>query len=571
MSAQSISQSDLNVNSHDDGSVTNPVAKREFLGILRSPKAFGVLFGLTVIFTIAVLIRWPSAGTVDLSGTQSIAVFRMFGYGLLAGVVFLVPAFPAVSIVNEKNDGTLALLLNSPLTPLKIYLGKLAGILMFAALVLLASLPGAAACYVMGGIDLYSGIGRFYLLLILMIVHYVTLAMLISSYVHTADAGVRLTYSIIFALALVTLLPGAFFVGDSGLIGTIAGYLRSVSPIPVLTELMQQSNPGQRGLIAQSTWPRFVAFAIVSSIGCAAWTLSRLNYRIFDRSRAQGVMTDDRRTSERVLRRLLYIVDPQRRKAGIPWYMNPVMVKEFRCRKFGRSQWLFRLVAVSAVVSMGLTFAAATSVTAWGTETIGGLMVILQCILIVVLTPSLASGLISGERDGSGWELLRLTPLSASKIVRGKLFSVLWTLTLVLFATLPGYLVMIYIQPQMIVQIQLVLICLLLTVVYTLAVSAAIGSLFRTTATATTVTYIVVIGIFVAPMLIWLGRDAPFGHQLVNSALMTNPACAALSVINTPGFENYTLLPGAWWISGVLSAIMFCLFGFQVWRLTRPA
>lgn len=108
-------------------SVVNPIAKREFLGILRSPKAFGVLLGLTLIFSVAVLIRWPSAGTVDLSGTQSIQVFRMFGYGLLAGVVFLIPAFPAVSIVNEKNDGTLALLLNSPLTPLKIYLASLPG------------------------------------------------------------------------------------------------------------------------------------------------------------------------------------------------------------------------------------------------------------------------------------------------------------------------------------------------------------------------------------------------------------------------------------------------------------
>ncbi|OYP31168.1 ABC transporter permease [Rhodopirellula sp. MGV] len=551
-------------------SVVNPIAKREFLGILRSPKAFGVLLGLTLIFSVAVLIRWPSAGTVDLSGTQSIQVFRMFGYGLLAGVVFLIPAFPAVSIVNEKNDGTLALLLNSPLTPLKIYLGKLAGILMFSLLVLMASLPGAAACYVMGGVDLYSGIGRFYLLLVLLIVHYVTLAMLVSSYVHTADAGVRITYTVIFITALLTLLPAAFFVGDAGLIGTAANYLRSLSPIPVLTELMQQSSPGQRGLISQSTWPRFALFASVSSVVCAMWTLSRLNYRIFDRSRAQGVMTEDRSTGERLIRRLMYIVDPQRRKAGIPWYLNPVMVKEFRCRRFGRSQWLFRLVAISAVLSVALTFAAATSVTAWGTETIGGLMVILQVILIVVLTPSLASGLISGERDGSGWELLRLTPLSASKIVRGKLLSVLWTLTLVLFATLPGYLVMIYIQPQMVVQIKLVLICLLLTVIYTLAVSAAVGSLFRTTATATTVAYIIVIAIFVTPLLIWLGRDAPFGYQLVNAVLMTNPACAALSIIKTPGFEIYDLLPGAWWISGTLSVLLFGLFGFQVWRLTRP-
>ena len=137
----------------------NPVIQREFFGILRSPKAFAALLTLTVAFSIAVLMRWPSDAKVDLSGEQSIGVFRVFGYGLLAGVIFLVPAFPASSIVKEKNKGTLALLLNSPLKSSSIYLGKLAGVLLFSLLVLLSSLPAAAACFAMGGVDLTGGPG----------------------------------------------------------------------------------------------------------------------------------------------------------------------------------------------------------------------------------------------------------------------------------------------------------------------------------------------------------------------------------------------------------------------------
>lgn len=548
----------------------NPVVQREFFGILRSPKAFATLLVLTVAFSVAVLMRWPTDATVDLSGVQSMQVFRVFGYGLLAGIVFLVPAFPATSIVNEKNSGTLALLLNSPLSSWSIYFGKLAGVLLFAMLVLLSSLPGAAACYAMGGIDLKTGLGLFYLVLCLLAIQYVTLGMLISSYVQSADAGVRVTYSIIFSLLFLTLVPYAFFQGNTGVLGTIALWTRSISPIPVVTQVMGQGGIGSRGLIQTAGNLQFIVITLASSLVFAAWTLSRLNYRIFDQSHAQGVITDDRGAVARLLRRLLFVVDPQRRKPGIPWYLNPVMVKEFRCRRFGRSQWLFRLVAICAVVSMVLTFAAATSVSSWGTETIGGLMVILQVILIVVMTPSLTSGLISGERDGSGWELLRLTPLSATKIVRGKLLSVLWTLLLVLMATLPGYLVMIYIQPQMMYQVNLVLICLAFTVVYTIAVSAAIGSLFRYTAVATTVSYVVVMLLFITPMLVWLGRGAPFGFRIVERALMINPVAAALHVIQTPGFENYDLLPAAWYVAGGVSAFMFLLFGLQVWRLTRP-
>ena len=551
-------------------SAFNPVVQREFFGIVRSPKAFATLLALTITFSIAVLMRWPTDATVDLSGVQSIQVFRVFGYGLLAGVVFLVPAFPATSIVNEKNAGTLALLLNSPLSPLSIYFGKLAGVLLFALLVLLASLPGAAACYAMGGIDLQSGLGLFYFVLLLLVFQYATLGMLISSYVQSTDAGVRLTYSVIFALFFLTLVPDAFFPGGSGVMGTVAQWVRYLSPVPVVMQIMGQGGLGSKGLIAASGNLQFILFTLVSSLVFAAVTISRLNYRIFDQSRAQGVITDDRGLLARLLRRFLFIVDPQRRKPGIPWYLNPVMVKEFRCRRFGRSQWLFRLVALCAVISMVLTFAAATSVTSWGTETIGGLMVILQVILIVVMTPSLTSGLISGERDGGGWELLRLTPLSALKIVRGKLFSVLWTLLLVLMATLPGYLVMIYIQPQMWYQVNLVLVCLAWTVVYTVAVSAAVGSLFRTTAVATTVTYVVVMALFLVPLLVWLGRGAPFGFEMVQRVLLINPVGAALSVIETPGFEHYNLLPAAWYIAAVVSALMFLVFGLKVWRLTRP-
>ncbi|MEM9367806.1 MAG: ABC transporter permease [Planctomycetota bacterium] len=550
--------------------VPNPVIQREFFGILRSPKAFGTLLALMVIFSAAVLVRWPADSTVDLSGRQSMEVFRVFGYGLLAGVAFLVPAFPATSIVNERNGGTLALLLNSPLRPASIYLGKLAGVLLFSIMVLLASLPGAAACYAMGGIDLAQGLGVLYLALFVLIVQYSTLGLLISSYVQSPDAGVRLTYTVVLALSFLTLVPELFFPGGAGLLGQVASWARCVSPLPVIMQCVGQESLSSKGLMTSSTvWP-FITVTIASSAAFAWVTLSRLNYRLFDQSRAQGVITDDRDSTGRLLRRLLYVVDPQRRKRGIPWYLNPVMVKEFRCRKFGRSQWLFRLVALCMIVSTLLTFASATSVTSWGVEAIGGLVVILQVILIVVLTPSLTSGLISGERDNGGWELLRLTPLSTFEIIRGKLLSVLWTLSLVLLATLPGYLVLIYIRPQMTQQVSLVLVCLAWTVVYTLAVSAAVGSLFRYTAVATTVTYVVVVALFLGPFLIWLARDAPFGHSTVQLALLINPVGAALGVIEAPGFEDFELLPASWWVAGITSALVSLIFGWKVWRLTRP-
>ena len=88
---------------------------------------------------------------MDLSGARSQQVLRVFGYGLLAAILLLVPAFPATSLVREKMKGTLALLLNSPMTPWSIYIGKLGGVLGFTLILLVMTAPAAAACHALGG------------------------------------------------------------------------------------------------------------------------------------------------------------------------------------------------------------------------------------------------------------------------------------------------------------------------------------------------------------------------------------------------------------------------------------
>src|SRR6266702_4435172 len=129
----------------------NPILRRDLLEILRSRKALVFQFGLALICVFLVTLRWPTGDVADLSGARSIQVLRIFGFGLLAGVLVLVPAFPATSLVREKIRGTLALLLNSPLRPWSIYLGKLGAILGFTAVLLVMTLPAAAGCYILGG------------------------------------------------------------------------------------------------------------------------------------------------------------------------------------------------------------------------------------------------------------------------------------------------------------------------------------------------------------------------------------------------------------------------------------
>ena len=71
-------------------------------------------------------------------------------------------------------------------------------------------------------------------------------------------------------------------------------------------------------------------------------------------------------------------------------------------------------------------------------------------------------------------------------------------------------------------------------------------------------------------MLVWLGRDAPFGHEFVELTLMINPMAAALSLMQTPGFEQYELVPANWWFTCGASGIALVLLGYRTWWLMRP-
>jgi len=550
----------------------NPIVRRELLEALRMRKVVALQLGLALACALLVLARWPTEGSVDLGGVRALQVVRVFGYGLLAAILLLVPAFPATTLVREKMKGTLALLLNSPMPPWSIYLGKLGGVLGFTLILLMMTAPAAAACHTLGGgTTARGGIAALYGVLFLAAVQLSTLALLVSCLARSTDTALRTTYALVLAVCVLTLAPYELLRGQSDVAAQLASWLRCLSPLPALMELLGQGDVGSHGMLNQgSAIGRYFLLASITSLACAVFTISRLNHKLLDRARSAGVMTQDRSTLARLARRLFFLVDPQRRSGSMTLWINPVMVKEFRSRRFGRSHWTLRLIAVCAILSLGLSYIAASGVLGWGVEIIGGALVLLQIALLILFSPSLAAGLVSAERESGTWQLLRMTPLSSGKILRGKLLSVAWPLLLLLCATLPGYIAMIASRPTLLHQVQRVVICLVVTGVFAVLVSAAASTLFRSTATATTASYLTLLAVCVAPLLVWLGREAPFGHTTVRSALIVNPVAAALQAADTPGFVEYELLPANWWIIGSACVVLLVLLRVRAWQLYRP-
>jgi len=549
----------------------NAIVRRELLELLRTRKVLALEAGLALACALLVLLRWPTGGVADLSGTRSLEVLRLFGYTALAGILFAVPAFPATALVREKVRGTLALLLTAPLSGTSIYLGKLAASLGFTAVLLLMTLPAAAACYALGGTTREGGVALLYVSLALAALQIATLALLVSSRAQSTDGALRATYALVLAVSVLPLAPQWLFQGSADLVGTLLSWFRSLSPLPAVLECLGQGDVGSHGMSADGgSILRYAVLAVATSLGSAVATIWRLDHMLLDRARPAGVMTEDRSALARWARRFLFVVDPRRRTRGIGDWANPVTAKEFRSRRLGRSHWTLRLIALSAILSLVLSYLAAVGALGWGVEDIGGVLVLMQIAVLLLFAPSVAAGLISSERESGSWQLLRMTPLAPGRILRGKLFSVAWPLLLLLCATLPGYLVMMSVKPELVLQMRRVVVSLALTAVFTVAVSAAASSFSRSTAAATTLSYLVLLTICLGPLLIWLGRGAPFGPRTVEVALLMSPVAAALQAAGTPGFATYQLLPANWWLIGSSSVALLALLTVRTWQLYRP-
>lgn len=525
--------------------------------------------GISALLAFLVALRWPTDSQIALSGERAQQVFRLVSLGLLIILLLLLPVFPATSLVREKKQGTLALLLNTPLGPWRIYFGKLISALGLAFLLLTLSLPAMGACYAMGGLSL-PDLASVYLLLAMVSLLYSAIGLFVSCHAPTIDAAIKWTYAIILFLSVLSQAPHYFFQGTDGMMADIGEILRSLSPFAALMPILGAGDIGGQGLIATSITNDFIAHAVVLTVIASAVTIARINHRLFDQNRAAGSISNDQSSAVRTARRIFFLIDPQRRSLGIPRFMNPIMVKEFRCRRFGRLHWLLRLVAFFAVASLALTYAATAGTLDWGVETIGTILVVMQMSLIVLITPSLSACLISSERETRNWQLLQTTPLSIWKIATGKLASVAIPLIVLLGATIPGYAVMIYIEPGLELQIKRVAACLVATEIFAMLLSAAIGSQFKRTSTATATAYGALLSVCIIPLLFWLAQDAPFGRDTVERILIIDPIAATLSVIKAPGFGAYQLLPENWLVLTTASGMSLIVIALQLIRLSRP-
>src|SRR5262249_45754653 len=145
-----------------------------------------------------------------------------------------------------------------------------------------------------------------------------TLGLLVSSRAQSTDGALRVTYPLVLVIAVLTLVPHALLQGGTGALVDVTAWLRCLSPIPAVMELLGQGDVGAHGMsTGTGAVTRYLLLACVFSLGCALATVARLNHRLLDRARPAGVMTEDRSGVQQAVRRVFFLVDPQRRSRSM--------------------------------------------------------------------------------------------------------------------------------------------------------------------------------------------------------------------------------------------------------------
>ncbi|RMD79480.1 MAG: ABC transporter permease, partial [Lentisphaerae bacterium] len=133
-----------------------------------------------------------------------------------------------------------------------------------------------------------------------------------------------------------------------------------------------------------------------------------------------------------------YLFDPLKRKKPIGRWRNPVFVAELRSQIFARPRFIIYGLSICIAISMLLLIMTCFQFGEWLTpEKVFTVAIMFQVGIISVLAPAVASGSITNEIAARTFPMLRMTPLSATTVVMGKIKAAFLYVSIFLVSSLP--------------------------------------------------------------------------------------------------------------------------------------
>lgn len=199
---------------------SNAVLNRELRVTLRNERAFALMAVYVAILGAIIASNFPADQAVEIGvrpGSNGVgrSLFGIFWWAQAMLVVLVLPALAAGSLAQERERQTLEPLLLTPLTSSQIVWGKAVGVLLFGALLIMASVPVTSLCFLLNGISPSDVIGAYAVLLGL--AAFVTgFGLYCSARWHSGTQAILACYGLLpFALGLLVIfvVAGSLFSG----------------------------------------------------------------------------------------------------------------------------------------------------------------------------------------------------------------------------------------------------------------------------------------------------------------------------------------------------------------------
>jgi ABC-type Na+ efflux pump permease subunit len=130
-----------------------PIVERELRRATRQPRTYWARVTASTLAAVAAIVSFQSLSTWTAAASNGRALFGLISAMAFWSCLFAGVFTTALPLVDEKKQGTLGLLLLTPLRAYDIVVGKMAAVSLNLVQVLMGILPVMASCLILGGVS----------------------------------------------------------------------------------------------------------------------------------------------------------------------------------------------------------------------------------------------------------------------------------------------------------------------------------------------------------------------------------------------------------------------------------
>ena len=215
----------------------NPILIREIDHRMRDnrtyfiPMVYILILGMVALAAYLVIVQTGSDYNPVEGWVIGKAIFHLIAFTQMALIILLVPSVSAAAITGERDRGTLALLLVTPLPRGSIVAGKFLAPLLYVLLLISTSIPFAALSFGFGGTDLRL-LAQAYACIVVTALFLSSMGLAVSTLMRRSVPALLLAYGLVAALIVGSgVAEIALHIYDQDLETIIFVYLNPFTPL----------------------------------------------------------------------------------------------------------------------------------------------------------------------------------------------------------------------------------------------------------------------------------------------------------------------------------------------------